>query len=387
MKALIYLIAAPVLAHTLYFLPAKFKIGLGETLVFSIHNGDAFPASEEAVTPERLLDCRLISRTAVTPVTDFRVLGRATHAVVKMERAGSHWLAVRTRPNSLMLPAEKFESYLREEGLEWAIDWRKQHHEGGRPGREQYTKHAKSLIVADTPSEDWRERLGLELEFVPESDPARLKPGATLPVQLLWRGQPAANIRVERAWASGGSCHSPGATALARAAGREYPRRAGLGFRRQARSRDCRAHRRQWTNQRGRGQSGTLAAARRGAGAGPGEPGRGLAELLGDADFRSGRTIGARVKLMYAELARHAQQKVAAGAARRGRASRFRYRLFRVQNTSRACDTVLRVPFVRDEIAAGWVGTGYQGRHPQGREVRSGGGAWGSGSEPVAAGD
>lgn len=204
MKVLIYLIAAPVLAHTLYFLPVKFKVGRGETLVFSIHNGDAFPASEEAVTPERLLDCRLISRAAVTPVTDFRVLGRATHAVVKMERAGSHWLAVRTRPNSLMLPAEKFESYLREEGLEWAIDWRKQHHEGGRPGREQYTKHAKSLIVADTPSEDWRERLGLELEFVPESDPAKLKPGATLPVQLLWRGQPAANIRVERAWASGG---------------------------------------------------------------------------------------------------------------------------------------------------------------------------------------
>ena len=73
MKYVLFLIAAPIVAHTLYFLPAKFKVGIGETLVFSIHNGDSFPASDEAVSPERLLDCRLISNAGVTPVTDFRV--------------------------------------------------------------------------------------------------------------------------------------------------------------------------------------------------------------------------------------------------------------------------------------------------------------------------
>lgn len=204
MKYALFLIAAPIVAHTLYFLPAKFKVGLGETLVFSIHNGDSFPASDEAVSPERLLDCRLISNAGVTRVTDFRVLGRATHAVVKMDRAGSHWLAVRSRPNMLSLGPEKFESYLKEEGLEWAVEWRKKNNEGLKPGRERYRKHAKSLIVADTPSDAWRAPVGLDLEFIPESDPAALKPGSNLPVQLLWRGKPAANIRVERAWAAGG---------------------------------------------------------------------------------------------------------------------------------------------------------------------------------------
>lgn len=204
MKYALFLIAAPVVAHTLYFLPAKFKVGLGETLVFSLHNGDSFPSSDEAVSPGRLLDCRLVSNAGTTPVTDFRVLGRATHAVVKMERAGSHWLAVRTRPNMLSLDAGKFESYLKEEGLEWAVEYRKNHGEGLKPGRERYRKHAKALVVAGTPSDVWRAPLGLELEFIPEADPAALKPGSSLPVQLLWRGRPAANIRIERAWASGG---------------------------------------------------------------------------------------------------------------------------------------------------------------------------------------
>lgn len=203
MKYSILLVAAPILAHTLYVLPAKFKVGIGETLVFSVHNGDSFPASDEAVSPQRLLDCRLVSKAGATPVNDFRVLGRATHAVVKMERAGSHWLAVHTRSNLLSLDQRKFESYLKEEGLEWVAAWRQDHNEAHKPGRERYTKHAKSLIVAGAPDDGWQVRLGLDLEFIPESDPAKLKPGERLPVQLLWRGKPAANVRVERAWAAG----------------------------------------------------------------------------------------------------------------------------------------------------------------------------------------
>jgi hypothetical protein len=197
MRPFLFLVGIPVLAHTLYVLPGKFRVQQGETLVVAVHNGDAFPEGEDAVAPERIQEAALIAGDRVTPITEFYKLGKATYAVAKVERPGSQWLVARTRPNRLDLPAEKFRRYLAEEGLP-AFDGL----EGLQP--ERYTKHAKSLIVSGAPDDGWRRVAGLELEFVPETDPSRLRAGDTLPLRVLWRGRPAAGLRVEKAWATDG---------------------------------------------------------------------------------------------------------------------------------------------------------------------------------------
>jgi hypothetical protein len=204
MRLLMFVFGLPVLAHTLYLLPSKFHVMKEERLVFSIHNGDAFPASEDAVAPERIQDVQLIGPSGSTAISNFQRLGKAVHAVVPIEQEGTLWLAIRTKPNFLQLEAPKFEQYLRDEGLEHAIVWRAQHGESAKPSKERYTKYAKSLILSGTPDEGWKRTIGLPLEFVPEADPSRLTPGATLPVRVLWRGQPAKGLRVEKAWATGG---------------------------------------------------------------------------------------------------------------------------------------------------------------------------------------
>lgn len=205
MRFLMLLFSLPVLAHTLYFLPAKFRAARGEKLVFSIHNGDAFPASEQAVAPERLQDARLMTPSGQTRhITDFQKLGRATHAVTPaLEEAGTHWLLVRTRPNYLSLEPAKFEAYLRDEGLEHVIEWRRTHGEAAKPSRERYAKHAKSMIVSERAAGDtWQNAYGLDLEFILRADPSTLRPGDSLPVWVRWKGRPAAGLRVEQAWAT-----------------------------------------------------------------------------------------------------------------------------------------------------------------------------------------
>jgi len=203
MRLLLFVFGLPVLAHTLYFLPAKFQVRRGEKVVFSLHNGDAFPESESAVAPERLVDARLVHGERVRWIADFQTLGKATHGVVEVTEPGSHWLAVQTRANLLELKADKFESYLREEGLERVIEWRRANGESGVPGKERYSKYAKSLIVSEAPDEGWRKVTGLEIEFVPETDPSGLRPGDNLPVRLVRKGKAAAGVRVEKAWVSG----------------------------------------------------------------------------------------------------------------------------------------------------------------------------------------
>lgn len=199
-------IAAPVLAHSLYLMPAKFHPAAGEPLEFSVHNGDSFPDSEDSADPARFVNPVLTSATGQTPLTGFRRLGKATHASIAIPTPGAYWISLHTKPRVLSLDPAKFEDYLRGEGLNWVIDYRKQHNESAIPSRERYSKYAKSFVSAG-PGDTWKKVLGLEVEIVPEADPDALKPGSKLPVRLLWHGKPAAGVRLERAWALADGAH------------------------------------------------------------------------------------------------------------------------------------------------------------------------------------
>jgi len=202
---LIPLLALPAMAHSLYLMPQKFRTAPGDTLVLSIQNGDSFPEGDGAPVLQRLRDCVLVSVRNSTAIADLRIEGKAAQATTRTGGAGTYWLAVRTIPNFLTLDPAAFETYLKEEGLDAALRYRAEHGESGKPSRELYSKFAKSLVVASAPDGAWSKVLGHEFEFIPDADPAALKPGGALPVRLLWRGQPAAGIQVESAWAAGGA--------------------------------------------------------------------------------------------------------------------------------------------------------------------------------------
>jgi hypothetical protein len=152
-----------------------------ERLVFSIHNGDAFPASEDAVAPERIQDVRLIGAGVTVAITDFQRFGKALHAVVPVEQEGAHWLAIRTKPNFLQLEGPKFEQYLRDEGLEHAIEWRAQHGESANQVRSGIPLRSRSSSVA--PDDGWSRTICRSNSC--RSRSFAFTPGATLPVRVL----------------------------------------------------------------------------------------------------------------------------------------------------------------------------------------------------------
>lgn len=106
-------------------------------------------------------------------------------------KGGLVWIAYRSRPASLELPAEKFESYLADEGLERIVEMRGSLGERAEPGREAYVRCAKSLVVAGPGAgAGFGATFGLPLEIVLEKDPASLAPDEPLCVRLLFRDQP-----------------------------------------------------------------------------------------------------------------------------------------------------------------------------------------------------
>lgn len=127
--------------------------------------------------------------------------GRAQFA-----QPGLYAVGYRSTPTFIELDAKKFESYLEHEGLKPIIEERRRLGQSAEPGRELYSRCAKSFVrVGDAPVQaaDYTQPMGMPLEFTPMSDPSAIQHGERFGVQLTFNGQPLPGARVDAMhWAS-----------------------------------------------------------------------------------------------------------------------------------------------------------------------------------------
>jgi uncharacterized GH25 family protein len=196
------LCATTAVAHDFYLMPSTFLPEKGATLLVGFHVGDSFPESEVSGSPDRFLDPQLIWKTGSAALQNLRVDGKRvvanTHAIAE----GNLILAVRTAPRLIELDASKFTEYLREEGLASTIAWRAKHGQSEKLGKERYSKYAKALLLSGAQNGFAGHRVGYTIEIIPQADPTALKPGDSLPIQVMFRGKPAADLQIESAWAA-----------------------------------------------------------------------------------------------------------------------------------------------------------------------------------------
>ncbi len=117
--------------------------------------------------------------------------GRAPAGWLRPDRAGTWWVGYQSKPTAIELEAAKFESYLRDEGLDAVLAERSRLGESASPGREQYSRSVKALLVcAGGPTRGWERELGLPLELVLRNDPSTLARGGRLELELHFQGKP-----------------------------------------------------------------------------------------------------------------------------------------------------------------------------------------------------
>jgi uncharacterized GH25 family protein len=195
----------PLSAHDLYIMPESFQVNPGQDLAVELHNGDAFPDSEGPPAAERLENTRMIAKGGRVDLKDFHEQNRSlvTQVSIGDAAAGSLILTASLSAKSRDYDAKKFQAYLEEEGLAVVSNYRQAHSEQDKPVKELYSKYAKALIVNGNSSDLSTKPAGLKVEIVPTIDPATLKPGASMPVQILFEGKPASGLTVDTTWTTG----------------------------------------------------------------------------------------------------------------------------------------------------------------------------------------
>jgi uncharacterized GH25 family protein len=198
-------LAHSLLAHDLFVMPKTFRPKTGDNLIVALHHGDKFPESEGVAPIARLGDVKLVSAGGSVDLKGFKEEGKTLIMTqpVAADMKGSFVITGILNANKRDHDPKEFATYIGEEHLTMIDEYRKVHSETDKSGTELYSKYGKALLVNGSPSGFDTKPVGLKLEFVPAADPATLKPGASLPVQVLLEGKPAPGLTVESVCSTG----------------------------------------------------------------------------------------------------------------------------------------------------------------------------------------
>jgi hypothetical protein len=96
-----------------------------------------------------------------------------------------------SNPSAVELPADKFNQYLKDEGLDTIAALRAKRNQTGAKARELFSRCAKSLVLAGGASEkQGDQRFGFTLELVAERNPYLMRAGEEIPVKLTYQDKP-----------------------------------------------------------------------------------------------------------------------------------------------------------------------------------------------------
>ncbi len=190
------------IAHEFWLFPSQFFCKKGEAVQVSINVGEDYVGERWGGGSRRVQRLRLITPKGEKNLTE-TVL--QTDSLVKLKpitltEEGTHLLTLETNSSFIDLEPKKFLEYLKEDGLDNAIEYRQKNGEMQKNGRELYRRCAKTLLqVGAVRAENVTKPSGMAIEIVPLQNPYALPKGSTLTCQFLYEDKPLKNALV-RCW-------------------------------------------------------------------------------------------------------------------------------------------------------------------------------------------
>lgn len=183
----------PAFAHDLFLKPDSFFAKVNQKVSISVMNG-TFKDSEAAVSFERLTDVSIVSPSGVRSnpkEADFTKNETTSFLNFTPSEGGNYVVGLSTSWRENALKAEEFNKYLPAEGIPDILENRTRDGELGKDARYRYSKYVKTIVQAgDKATDSYKTVLGYAVEMVPQSNPFKLKKGATLEILCLKDGKP-----------------------------------------------------------------------------------------------------------------------------------------------------------------------------------------------------
>lgn len=194
-----FLFSMNAFAHEYWFEPETFFPAPSEKTIVHLYVGDGLVKDREE-RPFQLLKTEMFQVFSIGKTLDLKtsLVDEALPIYnFSAEKAGNYLLAMERNWSYIKLAPDKFEDYLREDGIEYVIAERAKLGESQKEGRERYSRFIKSLLqVGDKRDETYKKLIGLKLEIMPLENPYSKKVGDKLKFQVFFNGKPLADRAV-----------------------------------------------------------------------------------------------------------------------------------------------------------------------------------------------
>jgi len=193
----------PAGAHDFWVQPGEYQVMPGLATSVTLLVGHGPDRQRSAIAARRITRFEAVGPRGIR--MDFhsslQLGGRQDDGTVVFREPGTYVLVLQTDARAYsLLPAIRFNDYLRVEGLTPALLFRERTHRTGAEGSETYSRQAKTIIqVGDEPdpAPAVTQPLGLLLEIVPDVNPYAERCPKRLPVHVLYRGRPLSDALVK----------------------------------------------------------------------------------------------------------------------------------------------------------------------------------------------
>ena len=191
------LFCSPAFAHEFWIEPSKFRPEVGEKVELRLRVGEQFEGQPAPRKNDRIKVFAYFAPHEGAPIAISGPDDADPAGGMEIAKPGLYILGFHNTPSRIELEPEKFEEYLKGDGLDWVIAERKRLGESDKPGRELYSRCAKALLSAgDSDGKGFDRRFDFPLEFIPQSNPSAVKAGDKLDVLLLFNQKPISGVKV-----------------------------------------------------------------------------------------------------------------------------------------------------------------------------------------------
>ena len=186
------------MSHEFWLQPKKYRYKVGEQLNVDFMVGQGFIGEFWDLKRHRVEKLMLYNVSGEKDLLNEVKLTKGNNLTYKFLQQGTHVLAMQSNDAYIELEADKFNSYLKEDGLDNILDERKKSDDLNNRSKEYYTRFAKVIFQSGDKTDDtYKKPVGSRLEIILENNPYALKVGDYLQCKVLYEGKPSAHTLVK----------------------------------------------------------------------------------------------------------------------------------------------------------------------------------------------
>ena len=185
-------------AHEFWLQAKKYRFAISEEVAFDFLVGENFEGEPWDLKPEKIDRIEWHAASGSQKINNLLRFSEPEKLKLKFSKEGTNLIYFQSKDAFIELEGEKFNAYLKEDGLDDIYDQRKKTNTLNKPAREHYGRYAKILVQCGTSTDDtFKKKVGTRLEIIPLQYPYTLTTGDYLACQILFDGKPSPHQMVK----------------------------------------------------------------------------------------------------------------------------------------------------------------------------------------------